>query len=197
MDVAPRSCSRHVLVTYCGEDLQRPRIEQFIQRAFAQRHGATVRAFMPTLLALEGRGNRICGVVGFRNAAAEPLFLERYLQRPVELVLGERLGRSIERERIVEVGNLAGMSCRAAVHLVTALPRVLLERGNQWIVFTATSAVRGVLDKLHAPMIELGSASREHVASAEDWGSYYDNDPRVMAGYLPDGVALAAQGLRS
>lgn len=191
-----RSCSRHALVTYGRDDRQRPRIEQFIQHAFAQRHGATVRTFMPTLLALEGRNSRVCGVVGFRNAAAGPLFLERYLQQPVELALSERAGSSIERNRIVEVGNLASLSCRAAFHLVTVLPRVLIERGNQWIVFTATSAVRGILEQFRAPMIELASASRDRVASFDDWGRYYDNDPRVMAGYLPDGIALAANQMR-
>ena len=25
----------------------------------------------------------------------------------------------------------------------------------------------------------------------DDWGSYYRTDPRVMAGYLPDGLKLA------
>lgn len=151
---------------------------------------------MPTLLALEGRGERVCGVVGFRNAGSEPLFLERYLTRPVEAELSERTGQQIERERIVEVGNLASLSCRAAFHLVAVLPRVLIERGNQWIVFTATSAVRGILEKFAAPMIELASASRECIDKPDEWGRYYENDPRVMAGYLPDGIGLALSGAR-
>jgi thermostable hemolysin len=152
---------------------------------------------MPTLLALEGRGERVCGVVGFRTASAEPLFLEHYLARPIEAELSERTGQLIDRERIVEVGNLASLSCRAAFHLVAILPRVLIERGNQWIVFTATSAVRGILEKFSAPMIELASASRECIGEPGDWGQYYENDPRVMAGYLPDGLGLALNCARS
>lgn len=168
-----------------------------MQQAFARRHGAYVRSFMPTLLALEGRGERVCGVVGFRNASAEPLFLERYLARPVDVELRERTGQLIERERIVEVGNLASLSCRAAFHLVAILPRVLIERGNQWIVFTATSAVRDILEKCSAPMIELANAGRECIDKPDEWGRYYENDPRVMAGYLPDGIGLALSGARS
>jgi hypothetical protein len=192
-----RPCSRHTIVAYEAHDARRERIEAFVQQAFAQRHGACVRSFMPTLLALEGRGERVCGVVGFRNARTEPLFLERYLSRPVETELSERTGQLIERERVVEVGNLASLSCRAAFHLVAILPRVLIERGNQWIVFTATSAVRGILEKFSAPTIELASASRECIDKPDDWGQYYENDPRVMAGYLPDGIGLALSRARS
>jgi hypothetical protein len=192
-----RPCSRHTIVAYESHDARRARVEAFVQQAFARRHGARVRSFMPTLLALEGRGERVCGVVGFRNAGAEPLFLERYLTRPVEAELSERTRQLIERERIVEVGNLASLSCRAAFHLVAILPRVLIERGNQWIVFTATSAVRGILEKFSAPMIELASAGRECIDQPDEWGRYYENDPRVMAGYLPDGIGLALSGARS
>jgi hypothetical protein len=191
-----RTCSRHAIVAYESDDLKRARIEAFVQQAFAQRHGACIRSFMPTLLALEGRDARVCGVVGFRNAGSQPLFLERYFSQPVEAALRERTGLAIDRDRIVEVGNLASLSCRAAVHLVAVLPRVLIDRGNQWIVFTATSAVRGILEKFGAPMIELASASRDRVDSPDEWGRYYESDPRVMAGYLPDGIGLALNGAK-
>jgi hypothetical protein len=192
-----RSCLGHTLATYDREHPQRRRLERFIQRAFARHHGAAVHAFMPTLLALEGQRGRVCGVVGFRQATAEPLFLERYLDQPVELVLGEQVGNSVQRNHIVEVGNLASLSCRAACHLVAALPRILLADGNQWIVFTATTAVRGMLAKFRAPVIELGRATRDRLDSGDEWGRYYDNDPRVIAGYLQDGVAPAFAGISS
>jgi hypothetical protein len=191
-----RTCSRHAIVAYESHDLRRARIEAFVQQAFARRHGACIKSFMPTLLALQGRGDCVCGVVGFRNAGVQPLFLERYFAQPVEAALRERTGLAIDRERIVEVGNLASLSCRAAFHLVAVLPRVLIDRGNQWIVFTATSAVRGILEKFRAPMIELATASRDRVDNADEWGRYYESDPRVMAGYLPDGIGLALRGAR-
>ena len=191
------SCTRHTLVAYDEGDTRRTRVESFVQQVFADRHGACITSFMPTLLALEGRGGKVCGVVGFRNAHAAPLFLERYLAQPIETELQRRTGQSIGRERIVEVGNLASLSCRAAFHLVAILPRVLIERGNQWIVFTATSAVRDILEKFHAPMIELASASRDRVGNAEEWGRYYDCDPRIMAGYLADGLRLRLTAARS
>lgn len=185
-------CTRHALASYERDHSERPGVEHFINRAFSLRHGATIRSFMPTLLSLEGRDRRICGVVGLRSAASESLFLERYLSAPIERVLGARAGVEIDRARIVEVGNLASVRCRAAFHLAAMLPRVLLERGHRWVVFTATHAVRGMLAQFDAPVIELGCASVERAAgSGDDWGRYYDNDPRVLAGFLPDGLALS------
>lgn len=192
-----RSCPGHTLATYDHEHPQRRRLERFIQRAFARHHGACVNAFMPTLLALEGQRGRVCGVVGFRKAASESLFLERYLDQPVELVLAEHVGEPVARSQIVEVGNLASLSCRAACQLVAALPRMLLADGNEWIVFTATAAVRGMLARFRAPVIELTRATRDRLDAADEWGRYYDNDPRVMAGYLPDGIGLAMSSARS
>jgi hypothetical protein len=53
-------------------------------------------------------------------------------------------------------------------------------------VFTATSAVRGILQGLGAPLVELARAEASCVADGPDrWGRYYDTDPRVLAGYLP------------
>jgi hypothetical protein len=185
-------CSRHVLAEYERSHARRGEVERFIDHAFATRHGAAIRSFMPTLLALQGRDERICGVVGYRRAATEPLFLERYLAAPIEHALSERAGRTIARAEIVEVGNLASLSCRAAFHLAAMLPRILIERGNRWIVFTATRAVRGMLAHFNAPVIELAEAGRERaVGTGDDWGRYYDNDPRVMAGFLPHGLSLS------
>jgi hypothetical protein len=92
----------------------------------------------------------------------------------------------------VEVGNLAGASCRAAVRMVSQLPAYLIEQRYRWIVFTATSALRGILASLGAPLIEQAAADRGRVAGArDDWGSYYETDPRVYAGFLQHAEGLA------
>ena len=92
----------------------------------------------------------------------------------------------------MEVGNLAGASCRAAVRMVSQLPAYLIEQRYRWIVFTATSALRGILASLGAPLLELAAADRGRVAGAsDDWGSYYETDPRVYAGFLRHAEGLA------
>ncbi len=179
---------------------QRRELERFIHATFAASHGAQISSFLPTLLALQDAG-QIRSVAGLRPAAQGPLFLERYFDRPIEEVLAAQMRaqrpdaiaswQPIVRAEIVEVGNLAGTNCRAACRLVLALPQLLLARGHRWIVFTGTSTVRGLLDAYATPLIELGPA-RGACANgmADDWGRYYDADPRVMAGYLPEGVGL-------
>jgi hypothetical protein len=133
----------------------------------------------------------ICSVAGFRCAAGQQLFLERYLDEPIEQAIASSSGQQISRSQIVEVGNLAGRNCRSAMRLVLDLPRILLDRGHRWIVFTATDTLRGILGSYHAPLLELAPATASRAQSTGDeWGRYYDSNPRVMVGYLPDGLSL-------
>ena len=70
--------------------------------------------------------------------------------------------------------------------------RKVISRRYSWIVFTATGALRQILEGFGAPLIELGRADPSSVAAAADsWGRYYETDPRVFAGYLPDADRLA------
>ncbi|GFE85952.1 hypothetical protein GCM10011488_09060 [Steroidobacter agaridevorans] len=146
---------------------------------------------MPTLLAMRNETGVVCSVAGFRSAADRPLFLERYLDEPIEQAIASSLGQHVSRSQIVEVGNLAGRNCRSAIRLVLDLPRILLDRGHRWMVFTATDTLRELLTGYHAPLLDLGAApaARAH-NTGDDWGRYYDSHPRVMAGFLQDGLGL-------
>jgi Thermostable hemolysin len=185
----------------------RAELEAYVQARFAAKHGAAVRSFMPTLISFRDRQGELRGVAGIRGAAESTLYLEQYLDQPIEarLQAGVQLhsidrggARAIGRDEIVEVGNLAGASCRAAVRMVAQLPVFLMQRRYSWIVFTATSAVRQILEGFGAPLIELGRADATDVAgTADSWGRYYETDPRVFAGYLPDADRLAGFAHRS
>ena len=185
----PRQCGRHVLVEAMRGDPLRLEMERFVCATFARVHEADIQSFMPTLLGLCGQRRGVCGVVGFRLAASEPLYLEHYLDQPVEAAIAARCNLPVRRDEIAEVGNLAGSSCRAAIHLVATLPHYLASRKQRWIVFTATSAVRSMLQRFDAPVFELARADGACVSAAPDaWGRYYENDPRVMAGFIPSGL---------
>lgn len=173
-------------------DPSRRELEAFVNAAFARKHGAHVRSFMPTLLSSSDRGGTL-GVVGLRGAQDEPLYLEHYLEAPIERVLAGRLGREVLRAHIVEVGHLASRNCLGAARMAAALPRYLLARNYEWIVFTGTRTVRGILGRLGAPLHELALATAECVSGTRDsWGRYYDTDPRVYAGFLPDARRISA-----
>jgi hypothetical protein len=167
-------------------DPGRIELENFVADAFRRKHQASVRSFMPTLLAFREPAGGLRGVIGLRPAGQSRLFLEQYLDRPVEVAISAATGRSVGRRQVVEVGNLAGSNCRAAMRMVAALPAYLLAQDCRWIVFTATTAVREILRGFGAPLVELARAERARVVAARDeWGSYYEADPRVFAGYLP------------
>ena len=172
---------------------ERGELESFVGAAFQRKHAATVLSFMPTLLAFRDPAGRLRGVTGLRAAGAESLFLEQYLDVPIESAIAATNGLSVRREEIVEVGNLAGANCRTAVRMVAQLPRYLLSRDFRYIAFTATSAVRRILLGFGAPLFELARADGARVTGGADaWGSYYQADPRVFVGHLPDSWRIAA-----
>jgi hypothetical protein len=179
----------------------RNELEAYVRDRFAMKHGASVRSFMPTLLSFRDRRGELRGVAGIRGADEARLYLEHYVDRPIEQLvtgcLAARAGdcldapREVERRQIVEVGNLAGSNCRAAIRMVAQLPAYLMSRRYTWIVFTATSSVRQILAGFGAPLLELGRADPARVAASPDgWGRYYETDPRIFAGYLPDADRL-------
>lgn len=190
--VPPRS-PRYALSPVGRGGRGRAELENFVADAFRHKHGADVHAFMPELLGLRNPAGRLQGVVGVRAAAAERLFLEQYLDGPVEQVLSAQLSEPVGREQIAEIGNLASAGCRQAQYLVSMLPAFLMERGHTWVVFTATSLVRGILESVGGALVELAPADPARLGrGADQWGAYYRTDPRVMAGYLPTSLDLSA-----
>ena len=176
----------------------RAEFEQFVMRAFEREHDAVVRTFMPLLVGCRDRERGLRSVVGLRPATGQALYLERYLDRPVDEVISVMSGQDVRRDRVVEIGNLAGRNCRASVRLVASLPGLLLSMRFDWVVFTATSTVRGILETLGAPLFELAPAGEACAAGGIDrWGRYYSSDPRVCAGYLPLARTIPAFAGRS
>jgi len=190
LDSAPREHA-HTPSEYrfsaCGaDDARRAEAEAFVRRRFLRSHGAHIATFMPTLLLLTDANSELAAVAGFRNAAHEPLFLERYLAAPIEQALTSRVGARVQRAEIVEAGNFAALDSRRAKILMSFMPAYLLEGPARWLVFTATSAIRRLLSAMGGHCMELGTADGARVAGgADEWGRYYSNDPRVMAGFMP------------
>lgn len=174
-------------VTACGPgDPGRADAEDFVRHAFFRTHGARIHTFMPTLLVLAEPGGPPEGVAGIRPADAGALYLERYLDEPIEDRIRRHTGVRADRSAIVELGNFACRDSRVARMFMTLLPACLLGRGLSWIAFTATVPVRRILQSLGARTYDLGSAdgacARDGV---DDWGRYYTHQPRILAGYLP------------
>lgn len=175
-------------LSVCGPNHpDRRELEAFVQDGFQRKHGASVRTFMPVLLALrDGRG-QLTGVAGYRPASSGPLYLEQYLPAPIEdLIAACQPGASSGRAAVAEVGNFACRDCATAMSMVGMLREFLLDQGHEWVTFTATRTVRGIMRHLGIRLTELARADKSRIVVQNDeWGGYYATDPRVMLGYIP------------
>jgi hypothetical protein len=168
---------------------QREEIQAFIRLCFASTHAATIRHFMPRLFSLRTKQGDLIAAFGLRSAATSRLFLESYLDRPIEQILSDRLGKPVHREEIIEVGNLSALYPGAARWLIVALTAKLHEEGYKWVTFTGTAALRNGFSRLQLRPVELAAATLEHLPWSEraHWGNYYDGSPMVMAGDIEYG----------
>src|SRR3989304_9980709 len=66
--------------------------EAFIHSHYAQAYGADVRHFLPRLMVLHADDGELLATLGFRRARNDRLFLEQYLDMPVEPQLALKLG---------------------------------------------------------------------------------------------------------
>ena len=80
-----------------------------MQGIYAERYGAHITEFAPVLLALRDAQGALVAAVGYRCAALEPLFLERYLDGPVEQALLGADAPSSARRDMVEVAHLVAL----------------------------------------------------------------------------------------
>jgi hypothetical protein len=165
----------------------RARLERLVSRVYARVHGATLRHFHANLLGLKDAAGDQVGVIGCTAAEAGPLFLETYLDLPVEQALARTLGQPVERRDLVEVGNLAGGCPRAAPALVSTLARALQRDRRSWAVFTATASLRRCFKRLGVTLTEIVAADGERLGEEQaQWGRYYDGDPHVVAVHIQD-----------
>ncbi|MCQ4320487.1 thermostable hemolysin [Stutzerimonas stutzeri] len=172
--------------TDAGE--RRVALEGFIRQRFAEHYQARARHFMPCLLGLHDQNGEVQGAVGLRSAQRRPLFLERYLDEPIERAVSQRCGVEVTRAEIVEVGNLAAFGNASARLLIVALTDLLVAQGFRWVVFTGTPALLNSFQRLALEPLSLGLADPTRMGDElADWGSYYASRPQLMTGEILPG----------
>lgn len=172
-------------------DAGRSVTEQFIKQQFQKSYDADIHEFFPELLCMRCFDN-LSGTAGMRTAKNTSLFLEQYLDQNIESELSQKFEKQINRDGIVEIGNLVS-SQRGASHLLFLLfTSVLHQAGYQWIVFTATKALYNNLTKLGFDISSLCEADPLKLGDNEldSWGKYYETQPRVFAGNLDDAMHI-------
>jgi len=162
---------------------RRRRVERFIEQAYACHYGSSIKNHYPTLMSVHDHEGRTLAAVGFRGAADEPLYLEHYLPAAIETMLGKALGRTVAREKIVEIGNLASDGQGASIFLYVTLAAYLRQQGYSHAAVTATRALRRAFRFMGVSPLELGAADRRLLPDeGRSWGRYYASDPQILAG---------------
>lgn len=181
-----------------GDAEDRPDLERFICNSYRLAYGAQVKQFMPLLVSLRNAKGDLLAVCGFRHAGTEKLFLETYLDEPIEDILTLKSGGRVAREDIVEVGNFAAFRPGMSRHMIAVLAAYIHEIGTKWIVFTATPGIRNAWAKLGIGLIPVCRANKERLdpACRDEWGNYYDGSPYVMAGNVPENYSILLDNMR-
>lgn len=172
----------------------RPVIEHYISARFYESYQAEITSFLPYLLSTHN-DNKLSAALGFQPAnETSPLFLETYLDDEIQVVISAMTGQIVARDKIAEIGNLTSSRRGSSQMLFILIAAILHEAGFDWVVFTATKQVQQILDKLNLHTIQLCEADPRRLADhGQSWGSYYNNNPKVLAGNLAYAMVLLQQ----
>lgn len=175
---------------------RREAFEQFIEARFDAAYGARVPVHYPVLMGLSAADGTVLAVAGVRFPEVETLFLETYLDGPVEQLVAGAFERPVSRESVVEIGSLAATTPGASLELFGALACWLAAVcGRRYAVATARPELTRLLQRAGFGMRTLGAADPARLGPASSaWGRYYDQRPQVFAGEI--GMSRALPELR-
>jgi len=161
----------------------------FVSQVFHDAYHANVQHFLPNMMRVRDKHAQYKSIMGYRDASTEKLYLEYYLDDPIETCISRYVGHPVERSKIVEVGNLAEASPGDARLAITAATAFLHTAGYHWVVFTGVRRVRNTFLRLGLAPKELIEADERRLPEGhiEQWGSYYQGDPVVCFGSLEEG----------
>ena len=169
----------------------RAAVESSIMRKFEARYGAHLSHFLPHLVRLAAADN-LGAVAGVGPARDNRLFLEQYLDKPVEQAVAAAFMTPVDRDQVVEIGNLAANMPGLAYSLFAILATVLSDAGYKWVVCTATPQVAAMLARMNFSAEPICDADPAKLSSGSaDWGDYYASRPRVMAGDVQSAAVQA------
>jgi hypothetical protein len=156
-------------------------LSRFISDVFDRYYKAQITVGAPKIMAVIDQKDQAMSALAIRPANLENLFLEQYLEAPIEEVLSKKLGKKVSRREIVEIGSLASKRKHAARFLYVALAAYLKARGYKYVVATGTSYLYEYFSKAHLHPQILGPADKEKLVDKNtNWGTYYDSNPQVM-----------------
>ncbi|MCE2745450.1 MAG: thermostable hemolysin [Burkholderiales bacterium] len=165
------------------------KIRQFIADTFQHHYGATIESYCDRLIGVCSPQGSMLAAAGYNLAEDGPLFLEQYLDMPLEQQIQQQLGLEIARSEIAEVGNLAALQAGGARMLIEMMTQRLHQEGRRWVAFTATKSLINSFHRMGLSPVILAPAKPERVKNPKAWGSYYQQNPHVAIGDIQLGHA--------
>lgn len=177
-----------------GQGATRQALEAFVARRFHEVYGARLYTYMPHLFGATDPHGRLVAAFGLRKASQGALFLERYLDEPIEALIRARSGEEATRDQIAEVGNLAGATPGALRSLIPRLALLLRDEGIRWVAFTGSARICNGFARLGLPLQTVAPALIDRLCEEERacWGTYYANAPSVMIGDVSAGARMVS-----
>lgn len=168
----------------------RDAVESWIKEAYARAYDAVIDVDYPVLISLQDARGEVTAAAGYRRADSGALFLEQYTREPVEKIMSRLSGQAIPRGQIAEIGNFVSASGGASLYLYMTLAMCLQHAGITHVMVTVT-------EDLHRRFMRLGlhcyliceAAPDLLVGPLDEWGRYYETQPRVLGGSLDDAIA--------
>lgn len=164
-------------------DPARAEVEAFIHAVFKRAYDAEITAFMPHLVALRDNNGVLMAAFGLKKASEGSLFLEQYLDEPIESLISKKLRKPISRDEITKIGNLAVANPRNAGVLIAHVIQHSLDMGIEWCVATAHHSLQNGVVKGGRDVYPLFPADKARLSPEEQvkWGTYYNRMPQVIA----------------
>lgn len=151
-------------------------IQQSVAAHFFQHHKARPQPRPDEFWSLLGPSRSVPGqaCLGLCWGDRGSLFSEHYLP-------GRRIRGYQDRSALVEIGQVASFEPGAGSRLLDLSISELAQRNLRHALMTATDHMRSIVSALGIPSTELGIAELRNCRDANvDWGTYYQNDPRVI-----------------
>ncbi len=171
----------------------RQELERYISSKYLKIHDANVNKYLPILVGIYDK-NEVTGTFGLRPGQYCQMFLEQYLDTPIEQQVASISKQPVDRGLLIEIGNLAITKTGCGPLAMVLLAMSLAAAGYEWMIFTVTEQVERLMKRLGFEPHYLVSADPGRLDGDKSlWGSYYQNNPRVMVGSLNTAAAIIAQ----
>jgi len=166
-------------------------VRNLIEGVYSRVYGAVIRDHYPEICFHADNAGSVVAAAGIRRASAGSLFLENYLDAPIEEMIQSYTDEKVNRDQIVEIGNLVSNQtgqCRSFFKLLCA---ELHSLGFSYAVATATRPLRRIFQYAGFENHFLAIADPSRVPDGGvEWGSYYATDPHVVFGCVTESHAL-------